>query len=327
LKGIFKLSLALGLIYWLLQSGKLDFKLLQKAFNSPMNIIIAIIIMQFDHILVAFRLRLLIQIKAQEQISFIKLFLANWIGIFFNSVLPGAVTGDLVKIFYIKDLDKNLTKKYLLLSVFTDRVIGLLGLVTISGVFSLVNYSNLVILSNEVKTLIHINLSLFLVVILVLICIFFFQNIPLMMARPFENMKYIGGLFRKLKSLWTDICLFKNIIFKVLGLSIVIQVIAIFIFWFLTHPYAEGNFTLATAFTVMPIGFISLAIPIAPAGLGVGHVVFEKLLGFFAITNGASLFNIYFFVIMISNLTGVIPYLAHSSKGNIHLKEIEDELN
>jgi uncharacterized membrane protein YbhN (UPF0104 family) len=330
LKGIFKLSLALGLIYWLIQSGKLDFKLLQEAFNSPLSIILAIFFMQFDHILVAYRLRLLIQIKAVEKISFIKLFLANWIGIFFNSVLPGSVTGDIVKIFYIKELDKNLTKKYLLMSVFIDRVIGLLGLITISGIFSLINYKSLTILSSEVKLLIHINLFLFLMVIVTILFIFFFKDIPLLIAKPFENLNVVGKIFKKLKEIWIDICQFKHIILKVLGLSITIQAIAIFIFWFLTHPYAQGNFTLSTAFTVMPIGFISLAIPIAPAGLGVGHVVFEKLLGYFAITNGASLFNIYFFVVMISNLTGVIPYITHSSKGNIHLKDIEkmeDELD
>lgn len=324
LKGIFKLLFAFTLIYWLVRSGKLDFNLLAEAFEAPMKIICVILFLQLDNFIVAYRLKFLIQIKAKEAISFMGLFLANWIGIFFNSVLPGSVTGDVVKIFYIQHLDENLTKKYLLMSVFVDRVVGLLGLITISGIFSIVNYSTLSILSGEVKSLIHLNLALFVCVIITLILIFFFQNIPLLIAKPFEQVKVIGKIVTKLKEIWLDVCLFKNILMKVLSLSILIQGIAIFIFWFLTHPYAQGEFTLATAFTVMPIGFITLAIPIAPAGLGVGHVVFEKLLGFFAITNGASLFNIYFFVILISNLTGAIPYLMHSGKKDIKIKDIQD---
>jgi hypothetical protein len=155
--------------------------------------------------------------------------------------------------------------------------------------------------------------------------ILFFPQGPILLAKPFRELPVIGKIMKKLEDIWNDICLFKNIILKILGLSMIIQSVAVFIFWFLTAPYAEGDFTLMKAFTIMPIGFISIAVPIAPAGLGVGHVVFEKLLGFFSITNGASLFNIYFFVVLISNITGVIPYLTHSAgKKNIHLEDIEE---
>ena len=325
INGILKLLFAGGLIYWLINSGKLDFKLLQTAFNNPVSIFLAIVFMQIDNGIVALRLRYLLQIKAVQKINFLKLFMANWIGIFFNSVLPGSVTGDLVKIFYIKELDEKLTKKYLLVSVFIDRVVGLLGLITVGGFFSLINYSTLTSLSNEVETLIHLNLLLTSVVLVFLLMILFFPQGPILLAKPFRELPVIGKIMKKLEDIWNDICLFKNIILKILGLSMIIQSVAVFIFWFLTAPYAEGDFTLMKAFTIMPIGFISIAVPIAPAGLGVGHVVFEKLLGFFSITNGASLFNIYFFVVLISNITGVIPYLTHSAgKKNIHLEDIEE---
>ncbi len=113
---ILKFSFALGLIFWLTQSGKLDFKLLLKLLETPSIVIIAIFLMQMDHILVAIRLRIILLERASKSLSLVKLFLSNWIGIFFNSVLPGSVTGDLVKIFYIKNLDKKLTKKFLLVS-------------------------------------------------------------------------------------------------------------------------------------------------------------------------------------------------------------------
>ena len=52
-----------------------------------------------------------------------------------------------------------------------------------------------------------------------------------------------------------------------------------------------------------------MAIPIAPAGIGVGHAVFDTLFGLFGINNGASLFNIYLLAIVAESLTGAIPYL------------------
>lgn len=326
LKLLIKLIIALGLIYWLINSGKLDFAILKSSFSTPTRVILAILFMQIDNIIVAYRLRLLLDIKVKNTINFIKLFWANWIGIFFNSVLPGSVTGDIVKIFYIKDLDENLTKKYLLVSVFIDRVLGLLGLISLGGISSIINYSKLNNLGGDVLVLTHINMALFFIVICVLVMIFYFENLPIFLAKSFNQKKYIGKFINKLEELWRNICLFKSIIFKALGVSMIIQGAAILIFWFLTNGYADNTFSLSTAFTVLPIGFIAIAVPIAPAGLGVGHVVFQKLLSFFGIMNGASLFNIYFFVVMFSNLTGVIPYIFHSKTKNLDLEKIEEEL-
>lgn len=321
---ILKLAIASGLIYWLIQSDKIDFTLLKKVFSQPLIVISAILMMQADNFIVTYRLRLILQIKAQRTLSLLKMFLANWIGIFFNSVLPGSVSGDLIKIFYIKDIDTSLTKKFLFLSVFMDRVIGLLGLICVGGLFSILNYSNLVALSSDVQNLVHLNILLTIVVLSSLFILFKSPSLPIFIAKPFRKVPFIGKVTTKLEEIWNDLCTIRTQLLKVLFLSGVIQSVAIFIFWFLVHPYAQGNFDIVTAFTIMPVGFISIAIPIAPAGLGVGHVVFQKLLQFFSISNGASLFNIYFVVVMLSNLSGIIPYVLYSKK---NLPENEDIKN
>ena len=313
-KNILKFGFALGLIYWLVQSGKLDFSLLKKAFSSPLTVILAISFMLADHFIVAIRLKIILTKKIPDYISTLKIFIANWIGIFFNAVLPGSVTGDLIKIFYLEDIDERLEKKFLLVAVFMDRVIGLLGLISIGGILSLINYSALTSLSSDVKNLIHANIFLFFCVLVTLGILFFFQNIPHAIEKPFRDIKFFWKVVRKLEIIWNDLCLFKNNILKLLGYSIIIQAIAIFIFWFITSPFAEGEFNLITAFTVLPVGMISIAIPIAPGGLGVGHVVFEKLFQYFNISNGADLFNIYFFYVLFTNLTGSIPYFLYKKK-------------
>ena len=84
---IIKFSLAIGLLYWLIQSGKLDFTLLKELMLTPFVMIFAIFLLLVNHALVTYRLRFIILKKATQGLSFIKLFMANWIGIFFNSVV------------------------------------------------------------------------------------------------------------------------------------------------------------------------------------------------------------------------------------------------
>jgi len=313
-KNFAKFSLAFGLIYWLVESGKIDFSLLKKTLESPMVIILVILMMLLDHFIVAVRLKIILLKKAQEKLSLIKIFVANWIGIFFNSVLPGAVTGDIIKIFYLEELDKKLDKKFLLVAVFMDRVIGLIGLILIGGIVCIFNYNLLVGLSKEVSALVHFNLIFTLLIMMTLFILFFFKNFPHQIAKPFRNIKYLGSIVKKLEIIWNELTIFKENILKLISLSMIIQGVAMLIFWYITRPYAEGDLSIATIFTILPAGFISLAIPISPGGLGVGHVVFHKLFGFFGITNGADLFNIYFFFVLITNLTGVIPYIFYKKK-------------
>ena len=313
-KNIIKLGIAFGLIYWLVESGKLDFSLLKQVFSSPLTILAITALMLTDHFIVAVRLKLILMRKASKNLSTFKIFISNWIGIFFNAVLPGSVTGDVIKVFYLQDLDEKLDKKFLLVAVFMDRVMGLIGLVTIGGIISGINYSTLSSLSNDVKILVQVNLFILLCVVLTLLTLFFYQKLPHQIAKPFRDIKILGNIVKKLEVLWNDLCLFRKNIIKLLVLSIFIQAFAIIIFWYIAEPYAAGEFTLATAFTVLPAGMISIAIPIAPGGLGVGHVVFEKLLAFFNISNGADLFNIYFFFVLFTNLTGVVPYMLYRKK-------------
>ena len=57
------------------------------------------------------------------------------------------------------------------------------------------------------------------------------------------------------------------------------------------------------------LGFGFIAVPISPAGAGVGHVVFETLYREVGLSQGANLFNLYFLINFSINLVGIIPFL------------------
>jgi hypothetical protein len=106
--------------------------------------------------------------------------------------------------------------------------------------------------------------------------------------------------------------------YRAYGTRNFIHTAAVVMFWVIASPYAEGSFDLKYAFSFVPLGFVAIAIPIAPSGLGVGHVIFDKLFSFFNVMNGASLFNIYIFTQIFFNIIGLVPYLLNK-------KEIKEE--
>lgn len=307
MKTILKLTLSFGIIFWLIQSGKLNFNLVNQLLQDPLRVIISLIGCFIILFIVTYRWKIIVETKAQKNLPMIPILKGNWIGMFFNAVLPGSVSGDFIKVFYLEKLDPKFTKGFLILSSLVDRVIGLFGIIFLLGSSALIFYQDLSTKNESIKQLLTINLALVFLIIL---------GITLLFLNP----KFITQLLKKLpfskqlNSLWSFLLSIRDKIFKLLFLSVIIQAGAVIIFWYLTYPFAEGDFTLGQAFSFIPIGFVVIAIPIAPSGLGVGHVMFDELFKLYQINNGASLFNLYFLIQLLCNLVGVIPYITFKAE-------------
>ena len=74
---------------------------------------------------------------------------------------------------------------------------------------------------------------------------------------------------------------------------------------------------LGTQLFLMPIGLISTAIPLAPGGIGIGHVAFESLYQLVGVTGGADIFNMYIIMQLAVYLLGGIPYFLYNSEYHI----------
>jgi hypothetical protein len=71
----------------------------------------------------------------------------------------------------------------------------------------------------------------------------------------------------------------------------------------------------------MPIGLITTAIPLAPGGIGIGHVAFESLYQLVGVSGGADIFNIYIIVQLSVYLLGGIPYFLYNSEYQVPREE------
>lgn len=310
---LLKLSIAAALIGWLLSSGKLDFKLLGSLKNYPVAVTLAVVLSITNFWLVSFRWRSILMARLTTPIPLSGMLKITWIGQFFSSVLPGSVTGDLVKTIYIQQHEKNFSKQFLFASILIDRLMGLSGLILLVGISSLSFSGHILKNAPAMEPLLKINYLLVLAVVLSLGLFMYWHDFIRSILVKFQA-KIFPGIFARLINLWDDLVMIKSRMIRAVLLSIVVQFIGVVIFWSLIYPFVGTHMDFVQALAFLPLGLMTLALPVAPSGLGVGHAIFQKLFEFSGIQNGASLFNLYFVVTLAVNVLGVIPYILNKKK-------------
>ncbi len=81
-----------------------------------------------------------------------------------------------------------------------------------------------------------------------------------------------------------------------LVLAICIHSLIALIFFQVANLIGIKEMNLATQFFLMPIGLISVALPIAPGGIGIGHIAFDSPYQITGLFGGADIFNLYVLV-------------------------------
>lgn len=308
-----KLLVAGALIGWLVGSGKLNFKLLAQLTQYPLAVIFAFLLSILNYCLVSWRWKNILRARSQNELPMSGMLKITWIGQFFSSVLPGSVSGDLVKLLYVQGLDKSLSKKFVFASILIDRLMGLAGLILLVGLSSLFFSGHILENAPAMEPLLKINYILAGLVLLSLILFFFFSSWIRKLLLGFEGLAF-SKIISKIIGLWDDLVSIKPQMLKAVFISLAVQITGVLVFWSLIQPFVEGKMDFIQALAFIPLGLMTLALPVAPSGLGVGHAIFQKLFEFTGIQNGASLFNLYFVLTLSVNLLGVIPYLLNRRK-------------
>jgi uncharacterized membrane protein YbhN (UPF0104 family) len=310
-----KVILAAGLLWWLVDSGKLDWEMLLTLRRYPHRLLLAFGFCFLNLLLVTVRWRFILAARTESApMPLRKLFLVNWIGMFFSTVLPGSVTGDVVKVFYVRRQHKELSHAFLLFSCLLDRVMGLTGLILLMGVFSVANYSALVVMSPRLSTLLGFNFMLLGAVVGGLLAYFF---LPAGWQARFEawaRARPKAKLPLRVAELWRDLTAVRGRVALAVAISVAVQFLSVVIFYLLVSPQFVTGLSLPMVLSFIPLGFMAIALPISPAGLGVGHAAFEALFAFAGEPGGANFFNMYFVVMLTFNLLGALPWLAWRHK-------------
>lgn len=302
-----KILVGLGLLGLLLKSGKLDFNAAFNVFNAP-EIFISVFLCFLSVLFIgSYRWKKILEFHSEKRFNQRDIFFIQWIGSFFSAALPGAVTGDLIKLGYIRRHDPSLSKRYLLFSVLIDRVMGLLSLLFIAGVGSFLFYVDLISISPKFETIIFVN-SLFFLVVLMGMAIFFIpKKIQKSLLEKINNEK-IKDLFKQVWSLSDK----KGDFLKLFIVSAVSHIFILIAFHLLNLKSYQGQVEFKYLTTIIPLGQVTTAIPISPSGLGVGHAAYQKLFEYLHLNNGATLFNNFWVFSTTFFIMGAIPYFFMS---------------
>ncbi len=310
---LIKFAITLGIFYYLLKSGKLNFDRLILFWEHPITLFKILFILVVIIVPIAtFRWWLLLRAQNIE-LPIGRSFLLTWIGNFFNTTLPGSVSGDVVKGFYVIKANQSSEKTKAFMTLLIDRFTGLFGLIVMAFIALLINWP-LLISQPRLHPLAYAVSVLFLGIVIFYGIVFFpFKEgkdpfIKVLTILP-KN-KFSLKIYTTFKSYQNH----KKTLLNTLLLSIVIHTSVAFVFVLITGMMGINNMEVATQMFIMPIGLITVAIPIAPGGVGVGHVAFDSLYAIVGIMGGADVFNLYIILQLAVYLMGGIVYFVYNDE-------------
>ncbi len=220
----------------------------------------------------------------RSQSIFIKFFAAvrlHFLGLFYNNFMPSSVGGDLIRAWYVT---KHTDKKFeAALSVFVDRVIGLLSTFVIAAFFYLMLMRN-----HDGKMNFNVNNDLFksaiqykgiaiwaIVIVAVVFCgLLLHQQGRKLLRKIWSSVSLVAiNIFSKLRNAVVIYCSKPVTIFSVFGLTVFIQIMVITSFWFLGRNLGIEA-SIKYYFVFFTLTWVLGAIPISIGGA----VVVEFLL-------------------------------------------------
>ena len=267
---ILKISVAVGLILFLVKSGHLDLHALRDLI-TPLNVAVGLSLVGINTALAVWRWIVLLRARG-FQIPFGQGFALYLIGMFFNYALPGSVSGDLVRGYYLVQ-DYPGRKMDAILSVLIDRILGLycffiLALIAVACDFNFVMGHEKIRLIAGLCFLIFSGMTGF-----------FILSFSATLYRK-TGMGFIIGKIKPLHRLMEGFQRFgqnRRVLMVSIAASIFAQVFTMVFFYALAMALHEPDVTWMSILFAVPMGFVVTAVPIAPAGVGVGQVAFLYL--------------------------------------------------
>ncbi|MBI4040333.1 MAG: flippase-like domain-containing protein [Deltaproteobacteria bacterium] len=312
---ILKASVAVGLLLYLGLTGKMDVVKIAHALVASPWMLLAIGLEFLAMWMIGIRWHLLLYSQG-VRLSLLKTMKFVFIGHFFNVVIPGTVSGDVVKAYYVIRGHSN--KMVAGLSVFMDRFIGLIVLLLVTCLA--VGFNGAFVQSIPELTILAMITWMGFIFLIVFGIVFILKKdmkLPLYFPAFFRNLTEAFWSYRNdFKSLWkASLLTLINFFINLLVYYSAMKALEIELL-----PFTQYLF-------IIPIGMFAMALPLAPAGLGIGQGVFLKLFEWAyhkPLTAGADMISLVQIAYISWALVGCIVYLLH--KEDVSLKEMEREV-
>lgn len=312
--GLFlKAALVLGLLFFLMKRGFISLSATKQALSQWQRIVPAFLGMIFTMFLGVIRWQWLLEAH-RIHLKWFRTFQLTLIGIFFNLALPGAVSGDIVKAFYIgKEIKGKRSQAFG--SILFDRVAGLSALVFVSAgalLMGFKSFSNSMLLNG---------IQFFMVFSAISVAVFYGY---LFLVRPhhdpllkilrtcekrFPKFESITRIYEGLRHYHNH----RTTVLKVLAISILIHITVGWSCYNLALAIQESSLSLLSVYVVAPLGLLVTAVPIAPAGVGTGNVAFLYFFSLIGFNRGADVYSLYALMNILIGCFGGLIYSRFKS--------------
>lgn len=305
-----KFLFSFAILYYMVRTDRLDLSVVSRGFSH-----VPLMVLSFVLILLAVGTGLVrwsLLLRGQGLVyPFSEIVRYGMIGQFFNTTMPGAVSGDLIKAWYIVSDHKGQKKTPVLASILLDRVIGVFGLILVSA-------SPMVWAWHQVWEVPQLRHLASIVLILSVGVVFFFGYMLLADWGPLASLRRrmdsldqyrFGRIFLQAYDSWTVYGGQPWLLIRALLLGILNHLLAVVVVILCANALGDHTLALHQYFLLAPLGLLTTAVPIAPAGLGVGHMAFAALFTLGGSSHGAEIFTMLVTIQIAINLTGVFFYL------------------
>ncbi|HBP19073.1 MAG TPA: hypothetical protein DEA08_14965 [Planctomycetes bacterium] len=280
-----KLGLAAALLGWILSKDEFDWSKLGGALTSRYMVMVALLAtvgLSMSGVRWQFLLR-----AEGIRVGLWTAVKLTWIGHFWNMVIPGAVSGDAVKMYYIGQVAPE-RREEAWTTVLADRAIGLCALVGVAAVASLLRFE-FMWQRTELRLLL-------LTMIFVLAC-FLVGGLVIMTGLgrewaltawaaqrlPEKLRGLIGRVYGSLHRTARN----PKTVAATLAISVLAHSIAVANAYLLGQALEEKVLSFSQYATAVPVALFSNAIPLTPGGgVGVGEAVIGKLFEWFGGSSG-----------------------------------------
>lgn len=265
-----KVAVAAALITFLVRSGHLDPKDLWELMTFK-NVALALVLVGLNTAIAAWRWIILMQSRGIK-IGFFNGFQLYLIGIFFNYALPGSVGGDVVRGYYlVAEYPQHKTDA--ILSLIIDRIMGLYSFFILTLIAVAIDF-DFVIHHDKIR-------------LIALFCFLVFVGLTLLFTITFSTrlsqLFGLGFFEKRIPAVHKLVEAFQRFgnnpqaIAVSVAVSLLAQLIGMVFFYQIGIMSGETDMTWNAVMFAVPMGFLMMAIPIAPAGVGVGQVAFAYL--------------------------------------------------
>jgi uncharacterized membrane protein YbhN (UPF0104 family) len=291
----FKIIISAVLLYAVLQKAGVRNVLEHFRSMNPWYFLFASCIYLLIAYLASLRLRLLLG----KEYAARRLFSLQMIGSFFNNILPGAVGGDAVKIYYLYRESGKGGMSFG--SVFLDRYLGVfarLSMGLVAGLFAMEDLK---------KIGMHAAIPLFFALFLAISLVVFRFRIGKSVSALSTFYDYTLGVLIK-----------KRIMLQVIALSIVGQILLIFMIAVIALGMGQ-ELSFTVLFILVPIILTLMAIPLSISGFGIREGVFVLLFGIVGIpaSLSTSISFLWFLSMAFASLYGAVEYLRYRHRTTI----------